>query len=891
MGTLNIQRFTLLGALILHFTFGYSQGGLYEVSTNEKISNSTLIIEGKVVAQKGIWNAQHNMILTSNVVEVYKIFKGALQKNTINIITIGGNIGSEMIVASHQLALTKNAIGVFYCRQTPLTRGIAGDAYEVYSSSQGFLEYDLPTNTASSPFNKYQDVEHTLYPELFKKTGRKAEIKNRLFSIEEANKLLTTQSSNSTLAPVISSFSPASVEAGAYADPTNNVLTINGSGFGSSPSGSAAILFPDADKAVGNFVTMAYDTANIVLWTNTQIKVMVPPPAGTGVFQVRDASGNTATSATPINVIFAVLATYLNGFGPKQFNLINRNGTGGYNIKYSTNTANSGVDINASAAKATFQRALDTWKESAGVNFVEAGTTTLQALARNDANSVVMFDNGGTGIGPMPAGVLATCYSYLGLCGDAITTSEGFEAGFDIVIRNEGYSTGTINFSFGPCSPFNSTTGNAVDLETVVLHELGHALTLAHIIDGNEAGGGPGLNNPAKIMNYSVSYNMRRISLDYSAKMGAAYTVTPHGYSYGSCLGGSPEMVPLAITTESKDECPISFPSTATPLFSTVPFDLVHATSNKYVDPKLTQLTTDNTGTSITNTAYYAFKTNPTGGDVSLEVTNYTTNPTTLAACTVGTLGIPVTGVQMALYQVASCPGGQSFPTPVAALTFKTNGVLPVITGLGADQTYLMVLDGIENTKATFNIVFSGSALPLKFNDFAGEIFTSFNTITWKTDKAYEVESLNLERSSDGVTFSDIDVVTDPDLQADGSFNDSRFLPGANYYRLAVHNTNGSIAYSKVVVLTRTETFRVNVYPNPAVGTLNVEILSNVTGKYGIVLHNSLGQRVYDKQISVVPGNQSVPVDVTRFRAGVYHVTVYGEGNNKVKSATITIQN
>ena len=58
------------------------------------------------------------------------------------------------------------------------------DGYDVYSSSQGFLKYDLPSKTASAPFSHYKDIENSLYTELFNKTGRRAEIKNKAFNVQ-----------------------------------------------------------------------------------------------------------------------------------------------------------------------------------------------------------------------------------------------------------------------------------------------------------------------------------------------------------------------------------------------------------------------------------------------------------------------------------------------------------------------------------------------------------------------------------------------------------------------------------------------------------------------------------------------------------------------------------
>jgi len=701
----------LLVTMVFVSTLARSQA-LFEVSSDDKISNSGLIVEGKVLGKKSYWNAKHTMIFTSNEVEVYKVFKGTVQKNTIEIITAGGFLDNYAIVASDLLQLENNDIGIFYCQpnrnRTLLSKE---NAYDVYSSSQGFLKYDLPTKTASAPFIKYDNIEKQLYRELYRKTGRTAEIKNSSFSIESK----TSGGLNLALAPVIASFSPATVTGGTIQDPANNVLTINGSGFENAPDpSSSAVEFAHSDKALGNFSDIASNSDLIISWTDNQIKLRVPTTAGSGTFRVRNSAGLTSNSPASLNVLYTVLSAFT-GHRTVQFNLVNQNGSGGYSLKYSSNTANSGIDINSSTAKATVQRALNTWKEMTGVNFAEAGSTTSQAVDPGDGENIVVFDNSASTLGsPLPNGVLATCYSGLGYCGD--TTKLFFKTGFDIIIRNEGYSTGSINFTFGPCSPFTSATAE-VDLETVLLHEMGHALDLGHIIDPPEGSGINGKANPAKLMNFSINYNLRRISPDYSSMAGAAYTVSPHNNTYGSCVTASQEMIPLPVTRDARDGCPETFPDIPTPMLTSVTFDLAHCTSNKLEDPAYNQLLTDGTGTSITNTAFYPFRTSSDGGDLSLEISNYVAAPAALAACVPSTT-LPVTGVQMAVYQVNACPGGQSFPLPLLSTNFSANGQLPVITGLTGNTNYLVVLDGVENTKAAFNMIFSGSALPQPTGDF-----------------------------------------------------------------------------------------------------------------------------------------------------------------------------
>lgn len=869
--------------------------GLYQVPTDEKIQESSLIIEGAVVARRSFWNDAQTMIFTSNSIEIYKIFKGSSALDTIEVLTVGGTVGPHYVHASHLLSLELNEVGVFFCRpnqEKSVTVSSLRPVFDVYSSQQGFLKYDILARAAAAPFVKYDDIEADLYSELRNKTNRVIIDKKPSFNIRKVREALENRS-NSILAPAITSFSPATVDGGALLDPANNELTINGSGFGSSPAGQAAVLFDHADYAPNaQSVIIPYNHQFIISWSDTEIKLRVPSQAATAPVRVRDNAGAVAASATNLVVRYTILnAEFGSPYGIKQFNLGNANGNGGYDIKYSTNTANGGVNINTSDAKATFQRALQTWKDGVGVNFVESGTTSSQAVDWDDAVNIVMFDNNGTGLAPLAAGVLATCFSGVTICTNNPSQNQAQKTGFDIVIRNTGVSAGNTPFTFGPCPPY-SLSSNHVDLESVLLHELGHAMNLGHIRYQQE-GSGVGNTNPPKVMHYSVAFNLRRISLDHAAAAGGLYQVTPGGHTYGNCVPASPEMTPVQTVSEAKDVCPASFPATTTPMLTTVNFDLAHATSDYREDPGVLQVTGSSTSTSLSNTVYYALRTNNLGGDLSIEVKNYSTAPAETGQCTPGTFGVPVTGVKMALYKLSSCPGGGNFPAPVTYQTFSGNGTLPQITGLDANSNYLLLVDGVQNTKAVFDMQFSGSALDIIDSELSGSVFTTYNLLNWTTESGFVISSMVLERSNDGVNFQPLAQITGEAQQLDGEYTDDEPLPGTNYYRLAIENEDGFIQYSTILLLQRDEGFSINVYPIPVESSrgLSVQILNNdKPTKYSITVVDPLGRIVKQREVTVTARSQVEMMELWGLAHGIYHLSVRTPDGRKIKSMSIFVR-
>ncbi len=697
---MKLIRYAACCLLLTLFVFN-TKAQLYKIAIEKKIDKASLIIEGRVVDQRAFWNAAHTIIYTSNTVQVYKLFKGKIISQQIEILTQGGSVGNRSLVVSDLLQLRKNETGMFFCLEnslnihSPVTKNIL---YDVYSSTQGFLKYDLENDEAYAPFAHYKSISQDLYNIIIKRTGALKKI------IDSSLKIYSGNVSNGTGGTLgtISSFSPATVHAGAINDDANNILTINGSGFGNSPSGSAGVKFKDGnnDKPAPTY-KIDYNAPNIISWSDTKIVLNVPDRAATGKFAVVLSDGTSVNSSTDLNVFFAVLDAEFTVSG-KDFvsepRLMNANGSGGYDYQFSTSTAGGGINFSTSPAKETFERAAATWREIVGANLSEGATTSVQAVKDDEVN-VIVFDNNNTGVPKMADGVLEATYSWFSACQSGLQLLTAQKTGFDILIRNDAVSLGSdINLDEGPCFP----TQNTYDLEMIILHELGHALNLAHINDDYEDGGnGYPTVNPSAVMHYAILDFVNRRSPDAAAYRGALYAITPQNNTYGSCGLFSQEMAPLTVTPVTTDECPSTFPATEIVNNTKIFFDLTHATSNKLTDPSFKQVNCKNTGTFVTNNAYYAFM-NGSNTTLTLNISDYITSPAALSDCS-------GQGIKMALYDVSACPAGQNYPQPVACSNISSNGILN-INGLQTSHKYLLYFDGIRNTKASFNATFNSDS-------------------------------------------------------------------------------------------------------------------------------------------------------------------------------------
>lgn len=456
-------------ATAMYFT-SYAQCSLREVSLTDRANAADLIVEGKVTATQSWWNVPHNMIYTSNTIELYKVFKGSVTTTSIEIITTGGTVGLDKITADPSLHLNVGDIGLFTCETVkhvkgmPVSRG-GLPKYEAYASVQGFVKYDLDTQTASDPFHKYNNVVNDLYPVVLSPAMHHYQTIGT-FNLNGSGNQRIQQ--NVSIAS-IGGFSPTTLRAG-----TGDVLTITGSGFGAT-QGSGTVGFKNADDGGSTYIHPL--ASQYVSWSNTQIQVEVPSGAGTGTIQV--TQGATSTSAGTLTISYAHLNVEFDpgpGTVAYQTDHVDDNGSGGYTWRTNTNfLANT-------AANDAFLRAFDTWRCNTGVNWTIGANTSIDD-AVSDGTNVICFDDQN----PLPGGVLGVCYSYWSGCASGPNII-WYVNELDIIF-DEGSNISPLNWQYGPATP----SINEYDFESVAVHELGHGHQLGHVI------------SPGAIMHYALS--------------------------------------------------------------------------------------------------------------------------------------------------------------------------------------------------------------------------------------------------------------------------------------------------------------------------------------------------------------------------------------------------
>jgi hypothetical protein len=153
--------------------------------------------------------------------------------------------------------------------------------------------------------------------------------------------------------------------------------------------------------------------------------------------------------------------------------------------------------------------------------------------------------------------------------------------------------------------------------------------------------------------------------------------------------------------------------------------------------------------------------------------------------------------------------------------------------------------------------------LLLTLLDFAATKNGKVNQLLWSTSHELNSSHFNIQRSSNGLDFSNIGLVyanNSSKIVNNYQFTDKAPLAGANYYRLQIVDKDGYSKYSNVKII-RGDLAASLIYPVPANNILHVETNSNTS----FSMLDQSGRILFTTNIYV-----KGTIDVSRLSAGEY---------------------
>ncbi len=157
-------------------------------------------------------------------------------------------------------------------------------------------------------------------------------------------------------------------------------------------------------------------------------------------------------------------------------------------------------------------------------------------------------------------------------------------------------------------------------------------------------------------------------------------------------------------------------------------------------------------------------------------------------------------------------------------------------------------------------------ALPLYYNDFTGVRSNNKNILNWKSSIG-NLDRYEVERSLDGIRFTNIGAVNYSTSTSQYSLTDNLSYSGTAYYRLKMYTSNGNYSYSYIISITAEKDDRIRIYPLPAKTDVIVSVTDNALINTYISIVDNRGAVV--KQVLLTGLQQQVQLN--GLPAGIYY--------------------
>jgi len=206
---------------------------------------------------------------------------------------------------------------------------------------------------------------------------------------------------------------------------------------------------------------------------------------------------------------------------------------------------------------------------------------------------------------------------------------------------------------------------------------------------------------------------------------------------------------------------------------------------------------------------------------------------------------------------------------------------------------YVLNTAGIDNFFAAYDNLSIGpvtaqSPLPVNFIGIvANRDDNNGVTVRWDVSDETDVREYQLEKSTDGASFSTAGTVA-ARRKTVYSYTDLNAKAPVIYYRIKSVDVDGRIKYSGIIKIVNSTSYssNVKVYPTPAQS--NITVQHSQLEAHARVTITTMDGRVL-KLITPSAGTSNTQVDVSSLSAGVYIVRL-DHGNGKVETATFVKQ-
>ncbi len=309
-----------------------------------------------------------------------------------------------------------------------------------------------------------------------------------------------------------------------------------------------------------------------------------------------------------------------------------------------------------------------------------------------------------------------------------------------------------------------------------------------------------------------------------------------------------------------------------------------------------------NNGINVANTDYFEFSVTANAGFTQAPsgITGTFAGTATFAASPGVTqnfaysiAGGPFTFVNSDVVAIGS-PQTNAFPfsaATISALSGLASGTTITFRYYASGQTGTGGWGLISATATTNNLVLEGTTvLPISIGLLnASKLGSSGSKLNWTMGCTSSTLTYDVERSSNGITFSKIfgETVSQKRCDFPFDFNDNQALKGTNFYRIKTTDIDGRVKYSQIASVQLGTNISFEVNPTITSGIVNIVLNAEQRGKVTINVIDMAGKKVSSLQATTQVGVNRNQLDLSTFATGQYYINVIDQNGNSTAQPVI----
>jgi hypothetical protein len=196
--------------------------------------------------------------------------------------------------------------------------------------------------------------------------------------------------------------------------------------------------------------------------------------------------------------------------------------------------------------------------------------------------------------------------------------------------------------------------------------------------------------------------------------------------------------------------------------------------------------------------------------------------------------------------------------------------------GLSGDR--FIDVTNITGGFSSFYLHGGSTPIPVTLSNFTVQRLSGrSNKVTWTTSQEINSSHFVIEHSTDGRNFAaltQVNAAGNSNTPREYVFTDNNPVRGINYYRLRMVDRDNSTKYSPIRSVRNEGTADITVYPNPVKDLMKLEINADKADRGQIIITDINGKMVFSRAITIVQGNNILPIDIGNMSNGAYIIKV-----------------